>query len=223
MEKDLKNIVPEPISYYEVTMPLSITEDKVITFTDCVEITLFSLLRMFFVDLNNPKQLDLAYAKDCSPDPDVLAFLTKHSNILSNEEFRETDEGIQIRTDWTAYLSCREGFVYNKESKFDTQANQRNIIYFFKTFFKKIPIPTLESPGDFEIALDAIFEYFSRPEYKLESNVSMGKYGDEENCLTETLIEIFVNGIFLFTWKIWESFTGGIRQGGHTQIYDRKL
>jgi len=201
-------------------MPLDLTDNKIVTFTDCVEVSLLSLLRMFFVDLSNPDQLDLILARKHVTDPNLNTFLEEHcSRIMSDAFYRETEEGRRIRTDWTVFLSRREGFRYNK-GKFEFTACDHNMVHFFRTFCKDVPLPEVaDSIEKVEKSVISIFEYFSRPEYQFEVKFQHEKYGSEDSLYVETLVKIYVNKMFLFTWRTWESFKYDERQRGHTQIY----
>ncbi len=212
---------PDPVKSALISVPLS-QGDQVfqISFTDCMEISLFRITQMIFADPNNAKNMDLAGLKKMSSKDDLIKFFTKYSRILPGEDYNAKGM-MALRSEWALLLSNRAEFSYKKYGQFELLANWDNFVTFFKVFFRSDEFPISGKKVDDEEDLDKLCRFLSHSGFSLECTLKEDRYlfNSGESLYLETHIYFLVNKRNSMELNLIEDFRAGVRFNGHAELY----
>ena len=217
--------VQDPIIYKKVEIPIAISgAESIISYTDCVEVSLLRFLQLVFIDEKHPEQIDIAKMASLRPIAEVVTFFTTYPKIESAEFYDKTALGQEIRTQWSILLA-RKGLIYNKPRDFEVRATIKNLFDAFQVIFPaRIMSEVIRLEADssyFQDLWTRVCDYFTHSEFDLKCTINQHENLDLGEGLVNriTLMDITVNATPVYRWSLVEFLQDGTRISGHSELY----
>ena len=212
----------EPVLYNLINF---IDEDKIISYTDCFEISLLRFLHGVFVSNNSGKlvfdsERMKTFMLDTPECNQLIDFFSLHSKIEPGEEYYQDkkSDGYQLRTDWCVFLNKKSFFRYKKDNKYELCACLNNLYAFFKVFLPKI---YLDQPLD-KIKVRKLASKLSSSDKNIKMNITSKITKATSSYYYSNNIKICINNIW-YNWNLYQYFendngTWGERITGHSEL-----
>jgi hypothetical protein len=228
-----KNII-EPVSFNFIKFS---DDNKIISYTDCFEISLLRFLQCAFVsnetiDLNDKTETNSlnklvvnldrmkSFTLGTPECTHLIDFFTKNQKIELDEEYYQNDEsdGYKLRTDWCIFLNKRPFFKYKKDDKYELCASLHNLFTFFNVFLPKL---NLEQPTD-KMKLIRLATKLSTDDLDISISLKSKITCENTEYYYTNDMNICINNIN-YNWHLYQYFENdngifGDRITGHSEL-----
>lgn len=240
--KSIVDIIPYPLK--DIYVIVKTTNDKYITYTDCFECSMLSIIHLLILDLNGYENIDVNFLKTKTTNKKLIEFFEKyqswHNDISENTEMRNKWSTILNEIDGIYYHRDSDGNLTNDYSKkhYEIDTIVENVINIFSHIFdlvdwKKyellIPVKRFIDSKHYQMCFDIITKNFEREGYVVTikiNNLYMKRKNDIKSyCNNKDIIFVVsmikVNNDNIWGWVLHSCYNIGEDNliDGHSEIY----
>ena len=189
---------PRPVPYGPIKIIKNTEEEyKVISYTDCMEISLLRFLHMIF---GNKGKMELKQHSHLQCHNELVSYL--FDKVFSYDvNYYETKIGFQERANWCNFLNERDIFKYKKNNLYEVCASLENLFSFFSYFFNI----SFENKS-YQDNLNNLANLLSTEDKKLRFELYNFGNKSTNSFYMNSYIKIFVNDDNLYDWEIYQYF-----------------